>query len=526
METTIEDILHNEKLTTDLEIIAGEKGIKNVVDAITIMEVEDFNKFDLSNFFILTTFSFFKEDMEKLKSILKGLIDKGITALAIKPGRFIKEIPQPVIDIANEYEIPLVLVNSTARFHNIISEVSLLINENHLIETQNLNKRYEELYNAFIEGKNINFFVDKLSELIGKFVICTDDKFDVLSSSNSIFLKDFTKKLDQLDLTALPDSHFYYYKDIDMFIFPCIGYKGIVGYIIIDSVQEFNEFEMVSVKQLATFITMRLSDTNIVDNFKRRERRNLIRNILLYDSMSNEDIILRLQSLNYYISTNYQLLYFSIESTYNHSLILQIISERLDSFLSEDEYLLERLEQGFLLIVNIKDRTSSKSEFYPTILKNIFDNLTIKPDYVIGYSTIKNHDTHFSVVFSSIINSIKFSKILFPSETLVCTEKFTDYKILFSARNTSVYSDILNKHVDPLRKLDNKKDKVYWTTLKETIYCQTIQEAAEKLFIHKTTVKYRLDKIKEYINLDFYDPTEKIKLIHVFMVYTIENIMK
>lgn len=524
MQTVVQNIIDSHELSTSLKLVAGSKGTNRSIDAITIMEVEDYYKFDLNNFFLLTTFSFYKDCTNKIDELFLKLIDAGISGLAIKTDRFIQEIPPSVIAIANQHQIPLFHVTSSSRFYNIISQLILLLNKNLLKEANSINERYQKLYKAFLEGRNINYFIEKLSDYIDSPIICTDDGLNLLTNSKKQFNQDIFTTLAHLNPVNLSNST--YYDDLDMFIYVCKGYQGVVGYIIIETYQDFDEFEQVIIEQLATFMTMRLINSNITENFQRRERIKLIHEVLLYDSMPLEERILRLKSLNYHMNNCYQMIWFTINTSLNHSYVREMISETMSRSLDDHDYLFEQLESGFLLIVNHNPSNSQDYNFYPSLLNKTLEKITKSSNHSIGFSGFLNQQTPFPEVFDDIRQSIAISRKIFPNNNLIFLEDFSYFKFFFNSRDTSAYKQILNTIVNPLKLQDEQKDNVYWNTLKEAILSQTIQEAAENLFIHKTTVKYRLDKVSEYTGLDFYNPSDKVRLTHAFMIYTLEMVLQ
>ena len=111
MSICVSDLQGLQLFRDHFKLIGGAEGVKHPVQYITVMEVDDFADHALGQgLFVLTTFSNYRNDQTQMIATLEKLAKKNIAALAIKINRFIKVVPQGIIDIANQYTLPVFVI--------------------------------------------------------------------------------------------------------------------------------------------------------------------------------------------------------------------------------------------------------------------------------------------------------------------------------------------------------------------------------------------------------------------------------
>lgn len=110
-----------------LNLVSGKNGLANKVDKIGILDheiIEGIEGHFRPGDFVLTTFTPIRHDMKAIEACIKALISCGVAALAIK-SIYIHELPQPIIDLANQASFPIFLFDKTVYFEDIIEDLML-----------------------------------------------------------------------------------------------------------------------------------------------------------------------------------------------------------------------------------------------------------------------------------------------------------------------------------------------------------------------------------------------------------------
>ncbi|WP_327926230.1 PucR family transcriptional regulator ligand-binding domain-containing protein [Brevibacillus borstelensis] len=95
-------------LLKDARVISGFEGMDRVVRFIDIMEVPDLRGWLREGELLLTTAYSIRHDPSLLPEIVEHMAQAGAAALAIKPERFLHDLPEEMISVSNRYQLPII----------------------------------------------------------------------------------------------------------------------------------------------------------------------------------------------------------------------------------------------------------------------------------------------------------------------------------------------------------------------------------------------------------------------------------
>lgn len=125
-------------------IAAGEKGICNKVFWINLMEILD-TPDSLQKGELLVTTGYQLDDEKRHKDLVLQLKNRGISGIVIQPGYYIQEIPQYILDTANQYSLPVIELPKSLTFshimHVLLENIGLQSNPNNDSEILQLRKK-------------------------------------------------------------------------------------------------------------------------------------------------------------------------------------------------------------------------------------------------------------------------------------------------------------------------------------------------------------------------------------------------
>ncbi|WP_231688158.1 PucR family transcriptional regulator [Bacillus sp. FJAT-18017] len=182
---TVKDILALESFK-GVKIIAGEAGLHRRVNNVYFMEVPDIYAFIDQNGFLLTTLYPIAHDKIALESFLPKLVELEISGLGIKIGRYIDEIPQLMIDQANELGLPVLLLADNANLSLLSNGIleTLLDKKNTMLEFRD--DVHNKLISLLLEGADLEKLVFTLSEIIKAPVLLINEVNELITSSIKI----------------------------------------------------------------------------------------------------------------------------------------------------------------------------------------------------------------------------------------------------------------------------------------------------------------------------------------------------
>ncbi|GHT85960.1 purine catabolism regulatory protein [Bacteroidia bacterium] len=120
--------LHNLLQTypfNEMQIIAGSSGLDNLIFFAGVLDAPDSVRFVREGEFVLTSGYIFGANKEALIDIIEELHQRKAAALGIKMFRYIQNIPDEARTLADEYNLPLLLIPNKFSWHDIIKPLVL-----------------------------------------------------------------------------------------------------------------------------------------------------------------------------------------------------------------------------------------------------------------------------------------------------------------------------------------------------------------------------------------------------------------
>jgi PucR family transcriptional regulator, purine catabolism regulatory protein len=162
---TVQDILEIPEL--NLRLLAGNKSTSNPVRWVHITEVPDPTKWLKGGELLLTTGYGFVGSEEQQVEQLKRLIDHNISGLGFGTGFSFDKVPPVLVKVAEEYGFPLFEVPYHVPFIAITEAVaSKIVNEQYSLLQRSL-AVHEKLTKIVLEEKGLEAILSTLSALVG-----------------------------------------------------------------------------------------------------------------------------------------------------------------------------------------------------------------------------------------------------------------------------------------------------------------------------------------------------------------------
>src|SRR5947209_19249067 len=100
----------HEALTIDglrnVRVLAGSAGLDRHITCVNVMEVPDILQWVRGGELLLTTTYPLKDARVSLRDLMPRLNEQGMAAIAIKPHRYLAEVPVAILTLADELALP------------------------------------------------------------------------------------------------------------------------------------------------------------------------------------------------------------------------------------------------------------------------------------------------------------------------------------------------------------------------------------------------------------------------------------
>lgn len=176
------------------KILGGATGLSKRITKVNVMEVPDILEWVSEGEFLLTTAYSIKDNIHVLLELIPKLNTKGVAGLGIKVGRYVSELPDDVIALADELGFPIIEVPFCISHTDVISGIlTEVINDqmNLLLKINGFNR---EVMNIMMKGGSLKEIAGKLYENIGNSlaiyesmsdsceIICNEDDRNIIDN--------------------------------------------------------------------------------------------------------------------------------------------------------------------------------------------------------------------------------------------------------------------------------------------------------------------------------------------------------
>lgn len=145
------------------------------------------------------------------------------------------------------------------------------------------------------------------------------------------------------------------------------------------------------------------------------------------------------------------------------------------------------------------------------------------PDIYVGIGVTVQRIRDIHISYESADTAYRLTKSVIPTNCLEYDELGV-YKLLADVKNEAVYPIFVEETIGKLIEYDRKNETDYLHIL-ETFFeneC-SILHTAEKLYCHKNTLNYKMNKIKEILGYDILKNENRVKIMLAFYIRRMEE---
>ncbi len=484
---TIGELLSLTSMKT-ANLIGGKSGLDNKCTSIVVWETPDGLDWLIGGEFVLTAGYAFKDSPDIKDKLIDTIYEHGCSGIAIKEGRFLTEIPESMLERADQLGIPLVVLPKSKVYTELISgfyEAVFYKSNAYLLETK---KTHEKLLDLVFDKRDVNGVLEALGHL-GNISI-------VLAGPDQLVHNTFLNHAIEIPLiraddieSAFDENTFYRIRipvDFDdqqtgaIYAFSLSPLNNLITHMLNHGAkiiglnmkkEDLDLFNEIRIKKMITSLIVQ--DKDLTDDF--------LKNVAINIKWDNKRLSYGI-GIKFYPLKNQMLDTETIQRDVNT--VLKVYDKNLTFLLSESNDIIllffnniskNRLFD-FIDLLKFKFSTQNSDLALSVSLSNSFQNLT---------ELTKAQD---ECLVTTLIN--KPGKIL-------SYESIGTVRLINPLKNDPVvlkqYNDIMLKIED----YDHQNDGVLMETLLQYFnHNLSKKETSEDLHIHVETLRYRLNKIQ------------------------------
>ncbi|MEH7307461.1 PucR family transcriptional regulator [Neobacillus drentensis] len=552
------------KAIDGLKIVAGEKGINNEISIVNIIENPDAFDWLSPNELLLSTGYIFKDNEELQNRIIQELSEINCAGLVVKMKRYLDKLPQNMIDQANRLGLPLLELP----FEYTLSKVISIINEKASGRYDLLNRKTLDIHNLFfritLEGGGIERILSMLSGTINNPIIFVNKDWNLvdftehkdnkvplaycfdLIKNRPAFPKDFIDSIPK-NISEMKRSikRIYYLEgmEIKCRVLPVAAASSIYGYIVVwQTVSELTEFDYIILEQASTNIALERIKTKEIEEVKLKIRQDFFDDLLTGEITSSETI----HTLSEMHGLNSNYMYYCIvihieseefeqyEDMVARRVSLENIARKCVDLVydyankADGEVTCFHRNNRIIILIGQNENRPATSVYEAkqyankvyTILEKQISNTTFLIG--IGRQYKKIHSLHKS--FSEANESIRLMQKFDDRGGISHFEDHAVYHFLDSNVKDMELEEFFMKRLGKIYEHDHLSGTSYIFTLENYFLNNlNISETAKAMFLHRNTLIYRIEKIKEILNSDLKNSEELLQIQLALKIFRLLN---
>ncbi|MEH7356367.1 PucR family transcriptional regulator ligand-binding domain-containing protein [Neobacillus drentensis] len=518
-QLTVADIFKRKHFEQAL-VIAGNEGNQRTVKWVHVVEVTSIRNLLNGNELILSTGVAWKDNMKLFVSMVKEFIDNKAAGLCIEMGTYLTKVPDEVIEIANEYQFPIIIFQKEVPFVEITQDIhSVIINQQYQkisdLEnySQSLNKRlltietYEDILQFIFSALDVQI-IFRLKSQEHEFVpeISKSEQYSIIHQLEEA-------KLQANDFIASSPIFLFGQEYAELFIYS----KDI----------PISEYDLLILDRTATAIAQHLLRDLYVEEKKRVEEFEWLHG-WLEGEHSFEDI-------HEYLLEN------GIKGKTNDAIVLITKQTPIKEKASHDVTYLKLLFRSFFEQNGFAVFFVEKRNEITFILLNNRTKKNLKERIKNAIESIqesefirKQNPGRLMIGAGKFIHSVRDVHRSYQTakETLRIQQKMTNKQFFYFYEDLHLYRLIsqMSKHTDlqeialeylhPVIQYDQKYNAKLLETLKAYLECNgSKQETSNKLFIVRQTLYHRLQKLENLLGEDFMEHEKRVAIEFMLFVH-------
>lgn len=549
---TINNLL-GESALAGLRLLTGEENAGNEISNVNIIDNPDSYDWLSAGDLLLTTGFIFKDDETMQRRLIRELSEINCAGLAVKTRRYLSSIPEAMLDEARARNFPLIEIPVHYPLSHLCKVVLGRLSHDEKDKASQFVPLYHAITRGIMEENGLSKVMNTLSDFVGNTVLLLDEKWQLLVYSalpedslpiERVLLMEPGRRIFSRELELdVPEEFSSFSRPIKRTIdcpggpavcriLPIATDHAVYGYLVVwETENKMQTIEYSALEIASTAIIMERVKARQIEEIRQHIKQDFF-DYLLEGKIDSVDTVNSMAGVHN----------LDPDGTYVCALIKGMfpLAEQTDferlhdvSLLLKDKVLgavgdcarrasrsCVSIHRGRFFIVFLKVAkeearhalSDSVKQFFQTVYEVISEENPGYPFHLgVGEPRAGLIHVHHSFVEAQeavriSINMGRIPGVYFYEDCLV-------YKLLDTVAATDLAREFCRMTVEPLAAFDRENNTNMLETLEQYFACNcNVSQTAKKLYVHRNTLIYRIDKIKDILNRELKDSEELLCL--------------
>lgn len=539
MSITVAEALRFDCLR-NVKVIAGHDGLHRIIRYVNVMEVPDIINWISGDELLLTTGYPLKDTMDSFVDLIARLSEKNLAGLAIKPHRFLENLPEKAIAQANALNFPILELPPEARFDEIICELmSEVVNRDYSVI-----KRTEEIHQAFthlvLSGGEFQEIAHALAQICIAHVKIYSEFEELLAEAWPINKKNYQNA--EIINDSRPADNTSLERPVHL-------HHRIIATIKLTTLDRLVENEdVVAVERAATIVALVFLKKHAAAEVETKFRDDFLDDLVNGEIETKETVLQRGRFFGLDLSLPYLLYIIDVDSfediflkkleqdeKKSHTLILKLFNFVYKAFFSRAaESIVWGRSDSIIVLYPFQggDETSKESiqKFSNSIgeqIKKAVNNNITEFTVSIGIGSFNRDIMEIHNSYREAITAIRVGKAIWGKNGVYHYDNLGVYRLLYQFPDRMELMKYAQSIIGKLLRYDQDRGTMFVQTLEMYLANNNNQkETAKKMFVHPKTLSYRLRRIEEILDISLSSTESCFSLYMALKILSLTNYEK
>ncbi|MFC5604706.1 helix-turn-helix domain-containing protein [Sporosarcina koreensis] len=293
-------------------------------------------------------------------------------------------------------------------------------------------------------------------------------------------------------------------------VFTITLHNRIVAYVIVPKkMNAFDRLSLVAIEQAKNVLALQINQEKTSIEVENRLRQDYLHD-LISGLETEENLIRRARYLNISFEKTYAILVMSpLEDEEDHTASLNRVLEKFSYLIDEELLPLSMIQGQKIILVTPEQHIRTVANF---ALNYVADKHP-EQQFRIGISNAISQVKDYLKGFNEAKKAAEFAHSFQFKAPIVHFKELGIIGLLFNTENTEYMKEFMDRHLGKIITYDEQNKAELLKTLEVFLDNESaIQLSAEKLHIHYNTLRYRLSRIEEILEIDLAHTQNRLNL--------------
>ncbi|MEB3196566.1 MAG: PucR family transcriptional regulator ligand-binding domain-containing protein [Candidatus Sericytochromatia bacterium] len=520
-------------------LLAGENGLGRAVQGIVSLEASEVSPWLRGGELVLSTGANWSDSPGHWLDFIRGLAQAGAAGLVLLAGASIKLVPQEALTLAESLEFPLLVLSNPGALLEVMLALQTALDGPAAPSRQNGLQR--RLLEQVLDGSGCDALARTLARQVNRSVVVEDKQFNLLAVAQAGTGHEPT--IDELvankgtpvqviqaweadgTLQALRKQRQVVTTtgraagEASRVIHPLLIHGEVCGYLSVLDGHSLDASSLAQVAEGALAVALELLKQRGASESEQKLKRDFFRDLLLANSPATMETLRRRAT---YLGYPLNAAYWVVSLEFDGQPLQEVQAEEvqrliamLHALLSFRQAVVVNQPQGATILYPLKDGQPSAEK-----LQQLTDAIHKKiagsgNGWSVSIGVGRQNESLLDIPqsFKEAQHALKIGRHTHGPGQVTFFSELGIYRMLLQFAQSQNPHDFFCEPLQRLIDYNQQTDKELVKTIAAFLECNgNLTETSTKLFIHRNTLKYRLERIRDITEIDLDDAENRLML--------------